>query len=109
MWQAGVTPDPQQIVDQILQMPEGTRFQVLAPVVRERKGSSSTCSARCRHKASPGRGGRHDVRLDEVPKLRKQGSTLDLGGRRPTGGQEVRKRRLTDTVETALRLGVGWS
>lgn len=45
---------PQQIVDQILQMPEGTRFQVLAPVVRERKGSSSTCSARCRHKALPG-------------------------------------------------------
>ena len=32
----GVTP--QQIVDRILQLPEGTRFQVLAPVVRGRKG-----------------------------------------------------------------------
>ena len=29
---------PQQIVDRILQLPEGTRFQVLAPVVRGRKG-----------------------------------------------------------------------
>jgi excinuclease ABC subunit A len=29
---------PQQIVDQVLAMPEGTRFQVLAPVVRTRKG-----------------------------------------------------------------------
>ena len=29
---------PQNIVDQILAMPEGTKFQVLAPVIRERKG-----------------------------------------------------------------------
>ena len=29
---------PQQIVDRVLEMPENTRFQVLAPVVRERKG-----------------------------------------------------------------------
>jgi excinuclease ABC subunit A len=31
---------PQQIVDRVLQLPEGTRFQVLAPVVRGRKGVS---------------------------------------------------------------------
>src|SRR5213594_2238941 len=29
---------PDQIVDQVLSLPEGTRFQVLAPVVRSRKG-----------------------------------------------------------------------
>src|SRR3981081_1474726 len=29
---------PQQIVDRVLQLPEGTRFQVLAPIVRGRKG-----------------------------------------------------------------------
>src|SRR5688572_4664201 len=29
---------PEQIVDQIMNMPEGTRFQVLAPIVRGRKG-----------------------------------------------------------------------
>src|ERR1700760_4382649 len=32
---------PQQIVDRVLEMPEGTRFQVLAPVIRERKGEYS--------------------------------------------------------------------
>ncbi|NED64761.1 hypothetical protein G3I15_27930, partial [Streptomyces sp. SID10244] len=29
---------PQQIVDQVLEMDQGVRFQVLAPVVRTRKG-----------------------------------------------------------------------
>ncbi|MBW8805463.1 MAG: excinuclease ABC subunit A, partial [Catenulisporales bacterium] len=29
---------PQQIVDRVLELEEGTRFQVLSPVVRERKG-----------------------------------------------------------------------
>src|SRR4051794_5134246 len=29
---------PQQIVDRLLELPEGTRFQVLAPVIRGRKG-----------------------------------------------------------------------
>ncbi len=33
---------PQQIVDRILTLPEGTRFQVLAPVVRGRKGTYDT-------------------------------------------------------------------
>ena len=34
-----VRQTPQQIVDHVLQLPEGTRFQVLAPVVRGRKGT----------------------------------------------------------------------
>ena len=33
---------PQQIVDRIMALPEGTRFQVLAPVVRARKGEYDT-------------------------------------------------------------------
>ncbi|MGA0970151.1 MAG: excinuclease ABC subunit UvrA [Ilumatobacteraceae bacterium] len=33
---------PQQIVDRVLELPEGTRFQVLAPVVRGRKGEYDT-------------------------------------------------------------------
>jgi len=37
-----VRQTPQQIVDKILQMEEGTRFQVLAPVVRGRKGTYDT-------------------------------------------------------------------
>ncbi|HEX7095233.1 MAG TPA: excinuclease ABC subunit UvrA, partial [Acidimicrobiales bacterium] len=36
---------PQQIVDRILELPEGTRFQVLAPVVRGRKGTYETLLA----------------------------------------------------------------
>src|SRR5690606_12547209 len=33
---------PQQIVDRVMLLPEGTRFQVLAPVVRGRKGEYDT-------------------------------------------------------------------
>ncbi|MET1039741.1 MAG: excinuclease ABC subunit UvrA, partial [Acidimicrobiales bacterium] len=36
---------PQQIVDRVLELPEGTRFQVLAPVVRGRKGTYDTLLA----------------------------------------------------------------
>ncbi len=37
-----VRQTPQQIVDRVMEMPEGTRFQVLAPVVRGRKGTYDT-------------------------------------------------------------------
>jgi excinuclease ABC subunit A len=40
-----VRQTPQQIVDRILGLPEGTRFQVLAPVVRGRKGTYETLLA----------------------------------------------------------------
>jgi excinuclease ABC subunit A len=36
---------PQQIVDRVMELPEGTRFQVLAPVVRGRKGEYDTLLA----------------------------------------------------------------
>ena len=36
---------PQQIVDRIMELPDGTRFQVLAPVVRGRKGTYETLLA----------------------------------------------------------------
>ena len=36
---------PQQIVDRVLELPEGSRFQVLAPVVRGRKGNYETLLA----------------------------------------------------------------
>ena len=48
---------PQQIVDQILELEEGTRFQVLAPVVRGRKGEYEALLkdlARRRASAGPG-------------------------------------------------------
>jgi len=37
-----VRQTPQQIVDRVLRLPEGTRFQILAPVVRGRKGTYET-------------------------------------------------------------------
>ena len=43
---------PQQILDQIMRLDEGTRFQVLAPVVRGRKGSTRPCSRNSAWKAS---------------------------------------------------------
>ena len=47
---------PQQIVDRVLELPEGTRFQVLAPVIRGRKASTPSCSGSCRSRGSLGRG-----------------------------------------------------
>ena len=40
-----VRQTPQQIVDRVLTLPEGTRFQVIAPVVRGRKGTYETLVA----------------------------------------------------------------
>ena len=40
-----VRQTPQQIVDRVMQLEEGTRFQVLAPVVRGRKGTYDTLLA----------------------------------------------------------------
>lgn len=47
---------PQQIVDQLLEMPEKTRFQVLAPVVRARKGEFVDLFAELSSRALPARG-----------------------------------------------------
>src|SRR6516164_1328669 len=64
---------PQQIVDQVLAMPEGTRFQVLAPVVRTRKGEFADLFEKLNAQ------GYSRVRVDGVvhpltdpPKLKKQ-------------------------------------
>ncbi|HRY10027.1 MAG: excinuclease ABC subunit UvrA [Actinobacteria bacterium] len=99
---------PQQIVDQILDLPEGTRFQVLAPVVRERKGEFVDLfrSLQTQGFARAEVDGR-TYPLDAVPKLRKQvkhsiSVVVDRLVAKPSG-----RRRLTDTVETALRLGGG--
>ncbi|KAA5825860.1 excinuclease ABC subunit UvrA [Saccharopolyspora hirsuta] len=99
---------PQQIVDQVLEMPERAKFQVLAPVVRGRKGeyvdlfeqlqSQGYARARVDGVVHP---------LDAPPKLKKQEKhdiavvvdrlTVKAGA----------KQRLTDSVETALRLADG--
>src|ERR1700710_1447146 len=99
---------PQQIVDHILELPEGTRFQVLAPVIRERKGEYTDLFADLSIK------GYARVRVDgvvyalaEVPKLKKQEkhtieAVVDRLAARPSS-----KQRITDSVETGLGLGGG--
>ncbi|WP_433872284.1 excinuclease ABC subunit UvrA [Saccharopolyspora sp. CA-218241] len=99
---------PQQIVDQVLEMPERTKFQVLAPVVRGRKGeyvdlfdtlrSSGFARARVDGAVHP---------LESPPKLKKQEKhDIAVVVDRLTVKSGA-KQRLTDSVETALRLADG--
>jgi len=99
---------PSQIVDKILELDEGTRFQVLAPVIRGRKGEYVDLFADLQAK------GYSRTRVDGVvhslaqpPTLKKQEKhTIEVVIDRLTVKPSA-KRRLTDSVETALRLGGG--
>jgi len=105
---------PQQIVDRVLELPEGTRFQVLAPVVRGRKGEYE--------------GLLEDLAAQGFVRARVDGVLRELVGavgadkpealaRYETHTIEVVvdrlvrrdgiERRLTDSMETALRLADG--
>ena len=104
----------QQIVDQIADLPAGTRFRVLAPVVRNRKGTHESVLLQ--------------ARADGFARARVDGVTVDLSDQiglaktkkhdieivvdrlvRPDGpdGLHAFATRLTDSVETALRLAGG--
>ncbi|MFI7073830.1 excinuclease ABC subunit UvrA [Micromonospora sediminicola] len=99
---------PQQIVDRVLAMAEGTRFMVLAPVVRGRKGEYVDLFAELQAK------GYARARVDgvvhpltEPPKLKKQEKhtievVIDRLSVKPSA-----KQRLTDSVEAALGLSGG--
>ncbi len=99
---------PQQIVDQVLAMPEGTRFLVLAPVVRTRKGEFADLFEKLNAQ------GYSRVRVDGVvhpltdpPKLKKQEKhDIEVVVDRLTVKASA-KQRLTDSVETALNLADG--
>ena len=99
---------PQQIVDRILELPEGTRFQVLAPVVRGRKGNYETLLA--------------DLAAQGYVRARVDGELYDLGTKIDLARYEVHhievvidrlvkregiERRLTESLETALALAEG--
>ncbi len=101
---------PQQIVDRILELPEGTRFAVLAPIVRGRKGEYE--------------GLLDDLARQGFTRARVDGETIDLAERADVKlaryenhtievvvdrlvVRENIKRRLTDSLETALRLAEG--
>ena len=99
---------PQQIVDRLMALPDGTRFQVLAPVVRGRKGeyvdlfanlaTSGFSRARVDGEIHP---------VTDPPKLDKQKKhTIEVVVDRLAVKSTV-KRRLTDSVETALSVAHG--
>ena len=99
---------PQNIVDQILAMPVDTKFLVLAPVVRARKGEfldlfkdfTTQGFSRVRVDGTV-------YPIEEVPKLKKQEKhTIEVVVDRLTVKADS-KTRLTDSIETALRLASG--
>ena len=96
---------PQQIVDRVRSLPEGTRFQVLSPVVRGRKGEYQDLLEEL--KASGYVRAIVDgqlLRLEDVPLLEKKlKHTIEVVVDRLVVREGVRQ-RLTDSVETALRL-----
>ncbi|CAM3467797.1 excinuclease ABC subunit UvrA [Stackebrandtia soli] len=99
---------PQQIVDRVMAMDEGTRFQVLAPVIRDRKGEYESLFAELQTK------GYARARVDgvvhpltEVPKLKKQEKhSIEVVVDR-LAVKASAKQRLTDSVESALGLAGG--
>jgi excinuclease ABC subunit A len=105
----------QQIAGQLAGLPHGTRFQLLAPVVRQRKGTHTDVMDQARKE------GFVRARVDGVPVDLSAGSvtlakskkhTIELIVDRlqvpanGTGHQEFQA-RLVDSVETALRAGEG--
>ncbi len=98
----------EQIVDQVHELPTNTRFQVLAPVVRGRKGEygamfqqlSTDGYARVRVDGEV-----HPI--DEVPKLEKNlKHDIEVVVDRLVKKEDIR-RRLADSIETALQLAEG--
>ncbi len=99
---------PQQIVDRILELPDGTRFQVLAPVVRGRKGEyEGLLEELSKQGFSRARVDGEVHELTDVPKLaRYEQHTIEVVVDRLVRRDGI-ERRLTDSLETALRLAEG--
>ncbi|HEY1977736.1 MAG TPA: excinuclease ABC subunit UvrA [Candidatus Baltobacteraceae bacterium] len=102
------TQSSEQIVDSILELPEGTRIQLLAPLVRGRKGEHTKLFEEAAKE------GFARVRVDgETRELRdkivldkKRKHTIEVIVDRLVMKPDIRK-RLTDSVETTLRLSTG--
>ncbi|MBK0869394.1 excinuclease ABC subunit UvrA [Saccharopolyspora sp. HNM0986] len=99
---------PQQIVDQVLEMPERTRFQVLAPVIRGRKGEYVDLFEQLQSQGyARARVDGEVHQLESPPKLKKQEKhDIAVVVDRLTVKANA-KQRLTDSIETALRLADG--
>ena len=98
----------QQIVDSVLDLPEGTRYQVLAPMVRGRKGEYADLFAELQQQGfARARVDGETVQLSEPPTLEKKlKHNIEVVIDRLVAKEGVRQ-RLADSVETALRLAEG--
>ena len=104
---------PQQIVDRVLELDQDARFQVLAPVIRGRKGEYTELLRELQTKGySRARVDGVTIRLDSatagnLPALKKyEKHTIEVIVDR-LAVKESARRRLTDSVETALGLSGG--
>jgi len=99
---------PQQIVDQLMELPEKTRFQILAPVVRARKGEFVDLFAELSSKGfARARVDGTTIQLNDPPKLAKQVKhTIEVVVDRLAIKEDARQ-RLTDSIETALGIADG--
>ena len=101
---------PQQIVDRVLELPDGTRFQVLAPVVRGRKGEYDALLEELAQQGFARArvdGEVIELSTKEMPKLdRYVQHTIEVIVDRLVKREGI-ERRLTDSLETALKLAEG--
>lgn len=99
---------PQQIVDTLLAKPERTRFQILAPVVKGRKGEFVDMLELLRSDgyARALIDGKMCQLSDDIKLAKTRKHTIEVVVDRLVVKDGVRQ-RLTDSVETALRLANG--
>ncbi len=99
---------PEQIVDQVMQLTEGTRFQVLAPVIRGRKGEYEKLLGDLARRGFPRARVDGEVRdLSEPIRLdRYYKHTIEVVVDRLVARPDIR-RRVADSIETALQLTEG--
>ena len=99
---------PEQIVDQVMELPEGTRFQVLAPIVQGRKGEYGKLLEELARKGYPRARIDGEVReLAEPIRLAKTYKhTIEVVVDRLVAKPDIR-RRVADSIEQALELAEG--
>jgi excinuclease ABC subunit A len=99
---------PDQIVDQVMQLDPGTKFQVLAPIVRGRKGEYERLFGDLARKGfSRARVDGQVVDLSEKLRLdRYYKHTIEVVVDRLVARPDIR-RRVADSIETALELAEG--
>ncbi|HVL49927.1 MAG TPA: excinuclease ABC subunit UvrA [Actinomycetota bacterium] len=99
---------PEQIVDQVLELPEGTKFQVLAPIIQGKKGEYETLLEDLARKGyARARVDGEMVDLSEKHRLdRYYKHNIDVVVDRLVIKEGI-TRRLTDSIETALGLAEG--